>query len=231
MVSRYHQWYDVLFGNKDYEDEACRLLDIASGSGIAAEPRTVFDIGCGTGNHSWSLAHIGAKEVWSWDEDADMREVARAKGLTVAMPPQPVDMAIAMFHVANYCLVPAQLYRLCRTAYDNLVDGGMFLLDAWDSDAEPPAIHTSDYHSGPYRVIRTGYPYHIGQRADLVTVVNETAILQRGEQESVKVAFAWEYRHRLWGKHTIRFSLAETGFRDVTVREWGRRSVLFTAVK
>lgn len=225
------KWYDIIFSQKHYTSEVQDVLALyRETTGTKAD--TVFDVGCGTGNHAIEFRRAGC-QVMAWDEDAAMIEVARSKGVTIGQPTDPVDLVAAMFHVANYSLTLERLDTLVTTAHGHLRPGGMFLFDAWDAglcETDPPAPRTYEHYTtpAPTFVRRRSIPsWH--RRTELVTVTNDTQIL---EGITPIASFDWQYTHRVWKPAMIAEVLKLAGFtRQLEPRRWGKRDLLFAAVK
>lgn len=121
-------------------------------------PRTVVDLGCGTGNLAIPLARSGFT-VFGIDLSPDMLAVARAKwdgrdreaggasgdaGAVAAERgsvrwlqqdmrswalPEPVDAAISFCDCLNYLTEPEDVMATFRSTYAGLAPGGLFLFD------------------------------------------------------------------------------------------------------
>jgi SAM-dependent methyltransferase len=113
-------------------------------------PRTVADLGCGTGNIAIPLAESGMR-VFGIDLSEDMLAVARAKeeerlGGAAAFPsggalmwlhqdlrewqlPEPVDCALSFCDCLNYLLEEEDIVRTFRQTHSGLRPGGLFLFD------------------------------------------------------------------------------------------------------
>lgn len=73
--SLYADAYDALYQDKDYESE-CDLLQLLFQKYATGPIRTILDLGCGTGKHSFSLAGRGF-ELVGIDRSQEM--IARAQ--------------------------------------------------------------------------------------------------------------------------------------------------------
>ncbi len=109
-------------------------------------PRSVVDLGCGTGNLSIPLAKSGF-EVFGIDLSADMLAIARSKwdeppargkGGTIRWLqqdmrdwdlPDPVDAVISFCDCLNYLTAEEDIVRTVRQTYAGLAPGGLFLFD------------------------------------------------------------------------------------------------------
>jgi ubiquinone/menaquinone biosynthesis C-methylase UbiE len=75
--SIYADCYDAFYQKKDYEAE-CDLIERLFKTYASAQIKTVLDLGCGTGNHTISLARRGF-EVIGVDRSESMLAQARKK--------------------------------------------------------------------------------------------------------------------------------------------------------
>jgi SAM-dependent methyltransferase len=112
-------------------------------------PRTVVDLGCGTGNMTIPLARSGFS-VFGIDLSSEMLAVARSKWdeppvrgsredagairwLQQDMRdwdlPQPVDAVISFCDCLNYLTEPQDVTATIRQTYSGLAPGGLFMFD------------------------------------------------------------------------------------------------------
>ncbi|MBB6673942.1 class I SAM-dependent DNA methyltransferase [Cohnella nanjingensis] len=115
-------------------------------------PRTVVDLGCGTGNIAIPMAKSGFR-VFGIDLSADMLSVARSKweatpqrGAIRARDedgsirwlqqdmrdwelPEPADCVISFCDSLNYLTEPEDIVATLRQTYAGLANGGLFLFD------------------------------------------------------------------------------------------------------
>lgn len=229
----YVYWYDAIFSEKRYRAEVGEIADIYE-ERIGIEPITVFDIGCGTGNHALAFQHRGAT-IWAIDDDKVMEEAAADKGVRIGMPPLQVGLVISLFHVVNYCLTLDALDKLLDMAYASLCLGGMFAFDAWNAhllEDDPPEATTSVHQAEPWQctITRRKVPHPV-KRSERIVVENVTEIVPWATEAS-PIAFTWAYEHRIWRHAMLRNRLEAAGFTVLgQPREWNRRSLLWTAVK
>ena len=229
MDKRYYRYYDLMFSQKDYAGEVDAIIATYR-EHVGNEPQRLCDLGCGTGNHAVEFQRRGC-EVWVLDLDPQMMALAMAKGIHSLPSPYDADIVIAMFHVANYSLHLRDLDGIIRAASNLVRPGGLFIFDTWDAILardDPPMPHRYKHIVGDIGVLRETLPIQYPDD-DMVRVVNHTTIQQRGEPPQV---FDWEYTHRLWTPAVIRDCLDMAGYSSSEPpRKWGKRSVLYVAVR
>jgi 2-polyprenyl-3-methyl-5-hydroxy-6-metoxy-1,4-benzoquinol methylase len=138
--SEYAQYYDVLYGDKDYESE-CDFLEQIFERFLSRKPVSVLDVGCGTGGHAIPLARKGYS-VTGIDVSEAMIAVARKKaeqeGLGIpfhvcAMQDlelcQRFDVVVAMFNAINYVTADEGLQRAFTGIRRHVRSDGLFLFD------------------------------------------------------------------------------------------------------
>jgi SAM-dependent methyltransferase len=139
--SGYAGWYDTLYREKDYPGECDYLETLFGRQGVL--PRTIVDLGCGTGGHALLLAQRGFT-VTAVDRSAAMLQAARVKadraGLAVDFRQQDItrlewresfDAAIAMFAVVGYQPGDEELGAMFAGVWRSLRPGGVFIFDGW----------------------------------------------------------------------------------------------------
>ena len=168
----YASAYDALYGDKDYEKE-CDYLE-ALFQKYLYRPKTILDLGCGTGGHALILAKRGYK-ISGVDRSDAMLEIAKRKAeaqrleidfiegdITRITTDKKYDAVISMFAVIGYQTTNAALAAACKAAKDCLVPGGIFLFDCWHghaviADRPAPRIKESTLGSGE-KIIRFTSP-------------------------------------------------------------------------
>jgi SAM-dependent methyltransferase len=150
---QYANTYDALYQDKDYEKE-CDYIE-ALFEKCSRRPRTVLDLGCGTGGHALILTKRGYK-VTGIDRSSSMLEIARKKtkgkgpefiegDITKIRLHRKYDAVISMFAVMSYQTTNSAITDVCRRARESLVPGGIFMFDCWHgfavlSDKPTPRI-------------------------------------------------------------------------------------------
>lgn len=149
MASSYRQFasvYDRLMEEMPYSDWMSFARKCWETYGM---PRTVVDLGCGTGNLSIPLARSGF-QVFGIDLSSDMLAIARGKWDETSVRglrseegsirwlqqdmrdwelPEPVDAVISFCDCLNYLTDEDGVVDALRCTYDGLAPGGLFLFD------------------------------------------------------------------------------------------------------
>ncbi|MCR8645729.1 class I SAM-dependent methyltransferase [Paenibacillus sp. N1-5-1-14] len=135
--------YDRLMADMPYDSWIAWFEQSCLSKGL--NPRTVVDLGCGTGTIAIPLASKGYK-VFGVDLSEDMLAVAQDKSQGAKLPasgsvtwlqgdlrdwvlPEKVDVAISLCDCMNYVLDEEGIIAAIQSVYDGLVDGGLFLFD------------------------------------------------------------------------------------------------------
>ncbi len=144
VFGNYARYYDLLYKDKDYADEAEYVCDLIKKH--CPKAKNILDLGCGTGKHDFLLAQSGF-EVTGVDQSEAMLTAANAK-LSVIKPKTPslsfrqgdirtvrlrhsFDVIIALFHVISYQTTNNDLQSTFDTVREHLNKGGIFIFDCW----------------------------------------------------------------------------------------------------
>lgn len=141
----YAAYYDLLYRDKDYAGEVDYLLALIDEA--AAQPRSILELGCGTGGHALELAKRGCS-VHGIDLSRSMVELARRRGAERSPDEATLlefevgdvrsyrvdrtfDAAVSMFHVMSYQTSNDDQSAAFATARYHLRLGGLFVFDFW----------------------------------------------------------------------------------------------------
>lgn len=155
---QFARYYDVIYHDLvDYEGDVDFLEAVFRR--FRRHPKTILDIGCGTGNHDLPLARRGYA-VTGIDQAEGMLRVARSKVSKVRGPrprflradmrnfrvDQTFDAAICMFGAIGYLTTTRDLLRCFRRVRAHLAPDGLFVFEFWQGSAAKPAPHRSWVH-------------------------------------------------------------------------------------
>ncbi len=136
--------YDQLYAEKDYAAE-CDLVLEAFRRHATGMPRSLLDVGCGTGAHAITLAERGLR-VTGVDLSQAMLDRAIDKSSALPSPQRPVflqgnaidfvtgqrhEAAIMMFAVVGYLTRNEDVLAGLRNIRRHLVPGAPFVCDFW----------------------------------------------------------------------------------------------------
>jgi SAM-dependent methyltransferase len=217
VFGEYAQFYDILYGDKDYEAE-CDFLEEIFRRYAQGPMQTVLDLGCGTGGHVFPLMRRGYR-VTGIDRSQDMLAIAQGKVTDRSPVPvfrqgdirdvdleQKFDAVIAMFAVMSYMTSNEDLLAALRTARRHLRPGGLFAFDAWFGPAvltQKPTDRCKIIDRDGERIVRFVHPelrildhvvevnYHV-LRLREKQVADETS-----ETHSMRFLFPQEIGHYL----------------------------------
>ncbi len=216
----YSRYYNLLYRDKDYTAEADFVLEAFARQGCA--PRTLLDLGCGTGKHALCLARHGVA-VTGVDMSATMLDMGRAELATLPAPrPEPLpellpgdarsvrlgrtfDAVSSLFHVMSYQNTEQDALAMLETAKTHLSPGGLFLFDFWYGPGvltDPPVAREKRMEDDQIVVNRQARPKH-NVNNNLVAVHYDIAMTDKAsghvshlqETHSMRYWFMPELRH------------------------------------
>ena len=124
-------WYDLIYGEKPYADEA-RFVDalLAGGGG---ERGRLLDVACGTGRHAAEFARLGWR-VTGVDYSPDLLEHARGRSSEIDwheqdmreldVPGDPFDAVTCLFDSIGYPQSDDGVTAALRSIRSHLAEGG-----------------------------------------------------------------------------------------------------------
>ena len=137
----YSQYYDLLYHDKDYQDEANYIVSLVQKHLI--EANSILDLGCGTGKHAELFCEQGYV-VHGVDLSLDMlaiaekRRVGKENQLSFSHANiqnlklnKQFDVVTLLFHVMSYQNSNQELIQAFNVAKEHLVNGGILIFDFW----------------------------------------------------------------------------------------------------
>ena len=144
--NRYAQYYDIFYGKKNYEEE-CHFLEKIFEKYIGHKPKTILDLGCGTGGHVIPLAQKGYK-VAGLDASLGMLKLAREKCSKNRIKAElyrgrfqdfqlkkQFDIIICMFSAVDYILKDSELKKTLNNVASHMKKNSLFIFDFWNKKA------------------------------------------------------------------------------------------------
>ena len=166
----YADCYDILYRAKDYTGEVDLVERLLAKHGTVG-PKSILDLGSGTGSHALPLAQRGHR-VTGVDRSPGMLAQARAKAATLPLAHAPefiegdicrhdlgrrFDAALMMFMVLGYQFENADLLAALVTLRKHLAPAGLFVFDVWNGLAvlaQRPGERTAEASVGDTRIVR-----------------------------------------------------------------------------
>jgi len=232
--ARFAKYYDFIYEDLLDYDADVRYLEAVFRRFLPGKPRTILDLGCGTGNHAIRLARRGY-EVTGLDRSRDQLAIAIRKARAAHLPVRFVagDMrsfrlgerfgaTICMFGAFGYVRsIPAALQTL-RTVRNHLAPGGLFGFEFWQSSAARPAPYLAWFH-------KAGTEFEL-VRLDTARYEPRTRLLPIDFQffvfkgQRVVDRFAETHTVRTFHTEEVRRLLGRSGFRVAGMFGIGARS-------
>ena len=146
---KFARYYDPIYhGLVDYEGDVNFLEAVFRRYRV--KPKTILDLGCGTGNHDFPLVRRGY-QVTGIDQSREMLSYARKKGAGTRSRPRFVrarmqsfelretfDAAICMFGAFDYLLSAGEAARCLRAVRAHLGPHGLFVFEHWQTSGVRP---------------------------------------------------------------------------------------------
>lgn len=223
MYDRWARYYDTIYRDLvDYEGDVDFLEAVFRRYG--GTPRSVLDLGCGTGNHDFLLARRGY-QVTGLDQSPHMLSIARKKALREKVRPRFVlagmesfrlgrafDAAICMFGPFGYLTRRSDAARCLRSVRSHLAPGGLFVFEYWQTAGVRPGTQSwLEQRNGVREVLRLSEGT-FDRRRSLLAIDFHFLVLQ-----GRKVGDRFTERHviRTYTRPEMRSLLQESGFSRV----------------
>ena len=145
VFNQYAQFYDLIYKRKNYKRECDFLEEIFQQYGPRL-PRTILDLGCGTGNHMLPFLRRGY-EVTGVDQSPQMIKIAERKfrhlkkakliqdHLESFVLNKKFDVLICVFSVINYLVDEKKILQFLRNAREHMTKRSLFIFDFWNKEA------------------------------------------------------------------------------------------------
>lgn len=222
----YSKYYDLLYRDKNYAQEADYVMRLIRKNNPAA--KSVLNIGCGTGGHDGLFLKAGYA-LTGVDLSDTMLESARLKNPTAeyylgdaraCRLAQKFDAVISLFHVMSYQCSNTNLADAFETAHYHCKPGGFFIFDCWYGPAvltDRPVVRIKRMSDETIDVIRLAEPA-MKPNDNVVQVCYEVHITDKKNGGVQKISEIHPMRYLF--KPEIEAFLNQAGFNLVHSEEW-----------
>jgi len=146
IFNQYAQYYDIFYRRKNYRGE-CDFVEQLFLRYFREKPKTILDLGCGTGSHMLILAEKG---YWvdGIDNSPEMLKIARAKLNSLPNPgklekaalesfqlKKKYDVILCLFSVIDYLTDQKALAAALERIAGHMHERSVFIFDFWQASA------------------------------------------------------------------------------------------------
>jgi SAM-dependent methyltransferase len=233
VFDKYAEYYDLIYQDKDYHSEAYFIHQIIQQHLPTA--KTIFDLGCGTGNHAFPLCDLGyqitgidnskvniesARNKVSLNRKNNARLEFRRADIRDIRLKRTFDVVISLFHVMSYQITNEDIKAAFQTAKNHLCNRGLFIFDCWYGPAvltDRPTMRMKKVENQKIKVRRVAKPSLIPSK-NLVEINYEMTVLEKTTLQKSK--FSEKHRMRYLFQPEIEYFLREVGLKLISCREW-----------
>ena len=229
VFGEYGEYFDLLYGDKDYDAETDYLIGLLARLGATSGP--MLELGSGTGRHGRRLAKAGF-DVLGIERSQAMIGLSDAAGTTPGFScragdirdvrvDRKFDVVTALFHVLSYQVTTADLLSVFRNARAHLAPGGLFVFDFWYGPAVhflKPTVREKKMEGETLVVTRMSRPQWDQQR-NLVDVHFDIEVRSRASGEVLK-SFSEVHPMRYFSLPELDVIAECTGFRREVAEEF-----------
>jgi SAM-dependent methyltransferase len=235
VFSRYAAYYDLLYQDKNYVEEAQFIDRLLRQYG--QDPHSILDLGCGTGRHAALLANQGYL-VHGVDTSANMLQQATqrqallepevANRLQFSQAEidkvqlfQTFDAVVSLFHVISYQTSNQALQNTFQTVKSHLKPGGVFIFDIWYGPAvlhHRPSVRVKRVEDDRWSLTRIAEPT-LDPHRNCVTVQYQIWV-QDKTLSTPPQTFYEHHQLRYLFQPEIELLLLQAGLHLLDTREW-----------
>ena len=189
--NKYSEYYDLLYGDKDYDFESEYLYKhMSSGK----ELKSLLELGCGSGGHAEFFSKKGIN-ITGIDMSSSMIEIAKNKKISNFKPvvgditnfsfDKKFDSIISLFHVISYLNEDESLLKCFKLAYDHLNFNGHFIFDFWytpNIEFHKPEIRIKRKENNEMSIVRIAEPEILSAK-NIVKVNFDIFIIDKSKEE------------------------------------------------
>jgi len=225
---RYVRYYDLLYGDKNYAEEASYLDRLIRERCPGAV--SLLELGSGTGKHAELLVRKGYR-IDGIERSDDMLGIAlKAQDgerlrffqgdIRSFRTDKTYDSAFALFHVISYLTANEDLIRMFRNVSGQLRKGGVFFFDCWYGPAvltDRPVLRVKRFEDERSEVVRLSEPVLSAERN---TVEVNYRIFVRDKESGIWTDFEESHSMRYLFTPEIAMLLDAAGMELETVMEF-----------
>lgn len=223
----YSQYYDLLYQDKNYEEETNYLVKLIKEHHPTGGK--ILELGSGTGIHAELLAKQGYTLV-GLERSEEMIAIANQRKSTTTQfkladitqfeLDEKFDIAISLFHVLSYVNDNQSLIHTFNTVYNHLNDNGLFIFDVWHSSAVyhlKPEKRSKHFKNEQIEVERTATP-KVDTELNVVNVHFDIRIKNVSDDSITN--FEEDHPMRHFSKPEIEILAHATGFKLLNSEEF-----------
>lgn len=234
IFSAYAHYYDLLYKDKDYIEEAKYVVNLLLQYHPSA--RTILELGCGTGKHSLEFVRTGysvhgidlsnemieraQKLRTSLSENQRAHLIYEQRDLRTLRLSQKFDVVIALFHVFSYQVTNQDLHAAFFTAHTHLNQGGLLIFDCWYGPGvltDLPTLRVKQLEDEYLKVIRIAKP-EIHQSINVVDVNYKLLLIDKMAKKTEEITETHSMRYLF--QPEVKELLNSTCFELISCLEW-----------
>jgi len=231
--TKFADYYDLIYkGTVDYEKE-CEILETIFERYSPKKPKTILDVGCGTGSHTIPLAKQGYS-VTGIDISPGMIKKAKEKAEKENVDAKflvqdmrslnletKLDSAICMFGAFGYLLTNEDLARFFAGLSRNLDEAGLFVFEFWSIGGLKPSPYKSWTKAQHENVIVYRFSESNFDRETNVLNIDMHFIIVY--KDKLPEIFAENHNIRCYTLAEMKKRLKNNGFKPVAAYDWDRK--------
>lgn len=217
----YAKYYDFIYQDKDYDRECDFIEEIFQ---TTKKPKSILEIGCGTGNYTKILLERGYK-VTAIDISGEMLEIAKEKCSTKFLEgdirtikiDNKFDCCLAMFAVMGYITKNREIIKALTNIRKHLKTNGVFIFDVWNGLSVMrilPEQRIKKVENDEVKIIRYAIPSLIA--FEHICEVNYNLLILNKKENTLR-EINEKHMMRYYFPQEIIYYLEESGFEVINI--------------
>lgn len=232
VFDEYARYYDLLYRDKNYRQEADFILSLLKG--YVPKAKSLLELGCGTGIHAQMMAESGYR-IHGIDLSEPMLQIAQSRKNSLSFDLQDrlsfmmgdvrnyeanetFDAVLSLFHVFSYQVSNDDLRSAFSTAARHLDSGGVFIFDYWYGPAvlaQRPETRVKRCGDEAMSILRIAES-RMDEQQNTVDVNYETYVKSNGKESVIYELHCMRYLFL----QEIKLLAGLHGFKPVCHRQW-----------